>query len=371
MTTLLDPVIVGKLAAPNRVVMAPMTRSRAGQRGIATPLMAAYYAQRASAGFIVSESIQCCAEGQSAAGTPGLHSAEQVASWRQVTGAVHAAGGRIIAQLMHAGRVSHSCLLPGGMAPVAPSPIAARAHTFTAAGFVDCPVPTELTPGQIGATVAAFARAARGAIEAGFDGAEVHGASGYLINQFLAECANHRRDAYGGSVPNRIRYAVEVVEAVAHEIGPERTALRISPWSDAFGIEPSDDDAVYSELVRALPADLAYLHIREVRDRRLTARLRWLWDGPLLLNPHPDGDGTSPVSVRTAQQALVEGVADLISFGTLYIANPDLPARIEAGGPYAAADRTTYYGGGAAGYTDYEPLSPAVSTARSCPVHER
>jgi N-ethylmaleimide reductase len=355
-TTLFDPVIVGKLAVPNRVVMAPMTRSRAGVRGTATALMGVYYAQRASAGLIISESIQCCAAGQSAIATPGLHSGEQVESWRQITRAVHAAGGRIFAQLMHAGRVSHPDVLPDGLAPVAPSAIVAKARTFTQAGLVDCPVPAELTVPQIGSIVAAFARSARGAAEAGFDGVEVHGANGYLINQFLSASANRRTDAYGGSVRNRIRFAVAVAEAVAQEIGPERVGYRISPWNDSFGIEPGDDDVLYQELVRALPTDLAYLHLREVADRRFTARLRHLWDGPMLLNPHPGGLAGGPVTERIAQQALEEGVAELISFGSLYIANPDLPERIKAGGPYAQADRATLYGGGPRGYTSYPPL---------------
>jgi N-ethylmaleimide reductase len=220
--------------------------------------------------------------------------------------------------------------------------------------MVDVPVPAELTIAQIDGTVAAFTDAARGAVAAGFDGVEVHGGNGFLINQFLAACANHRSDAYGGSVVNRIRFAIKVVDAVACAIGAERTALRISPWSDWFGIEPGDDDVVYPELVRALPPDLAYLHIREVRDRPLTARLRRMWAGPLMLNPHPAGE--DPVSPESAQQALDEGVADLISFASMYLANPDLPERIRLGGPYAVADRDAFYGSGARGYTDYEPL---------------
>lgn len=353
---LFDPVTVGKEHLPNRFVMAPMTRSRAGADGTATPLMARYYAQRASAGLIVAESTQQSAGGQSAIAMPGLHNDAQTESWRQVTDAVHAADGRIYVQLMHAGRVSHPDLLPAGTRTVGPSAVAPAARTVTGTGMVDCPEPEALTVPRIAAVVADFADAAYRAMDAGFDGVEVHGGNGYLVNQFLCPTANRRDDWYGGSVPNRIRFAVEVTEAVAAAIGPERVGIRLSPWGSSFGIEPADDDVLYPALVDALPPDLAYLHLREVADRDLTRRLRDRWAGALVLNPHPDGLQGGPVTVDSAVRALDEGVADLISFGELFLANPDLPRRVAAGGPYNEPDRATFYAGAEPGYTDYPVL---------------
>lgn len=356
-TSLFTPVSVGGHTLANRVVMAPLTRSRAGERGRATALMADYYAQRASAGLIIAESTQVSPGGQSAIATPGLHSEEQVASWRQVTDAVHEAGGRIFVQLMHAGRVSHPDLLPDGLHPVGPSAVPHTAKTFTPSGMVDCPVPNELTPDEITATVRDFAVSATLAVAAGFDGVEVHAANGYLINQFLCPDANHRTDAYGGPVENRIRFAVEVVDAVASAIGPDRTGIRLSPWNNSFGIVPADDDVLYPALVGALPSGLAYLHIREVSDRPLTARLRAAWSGPVVLNPHPGGLDDGAVSAEAAESALTDGAADLISFGALFLANPDLPARLRAGGPFNSPDPSTFYAGGERGYTDYPRLA--------------
>lgn len=355
--SLFAPVSVGGRTLPNRVVMAPLTRSRAGERGRATALMADYYAQRASAGLIIAESTQVSADGQSAIATPGLHTDEQTRSWRQVTDAVHSAGGRIFVQLMHAGRVSHPDLLPDGLHPVAPSALAPAAKTFTSSGMVDCPTPRELTRDRIGEAVADFARAARNAMAAGFDGVEVHAANGYLINQFLCPDANRRTDEYGGPVAGRVRFAREVTDAVTAAVGPERVGIRISPWNTSFGIVPADDDVLYPALVEALPASLAYLHVREVSDRPLTARLRALWNGPLVLNPHPGGLDDGAVCAESASAALAEDTADLVSFGALFLANPDLPARLCTGGPFNAPDPSTFYAGGARGYTDYPTLA--------------
>src|SRR5579871_3082057 len=344
--TLFDPVVVGRFELANRLVMAPLTRSRANPDGTASALMADYYAQRATAGLIVAESAYISEQGKSAIKIPGMYSAAHVASWRPVTEAVHARGGVLFAQLVHAGRVSHEDLQPDRAAPVAPSAVAPRAKTFTTQGMVPCPTPRELTPGEIQALIGEFVRSA-------------HAGNGYLINQFLDAAANQRSDAYGGSVAARIRFAVEVVEAVAAEVGPDRVGVRVAPWNNAFGIEPGDDDVVYPELVRALPQGVAYLHVREVEDRPLTRRLRELWRAPLILNPHPDGPEGGPATVEQACQAVAEGVADAVCLGTLFIANPDLPARIAAGGPFNEPDPSGFYQGGESGYTDYPPLTQA------------
>jgi N-ethylmaleimide reductase len=361
---LLGRVSLGRFELSNRLVMAPLTRSRANADGTANALMAEYYAQRASAGLIVGESAYVNAQGKSAINTPGLHTQAHVASWRLVTEAVHAQGGRIFAQLVHAGRVSHPDLQPDGGVPVAPSPVAAQTHTFTANGMVPCPAPRQLTGREIRALVGSFARAARAAMGAGFDGVEVHAGNGYLVNQFLNQASNRRADRYGGAAADRIRFAVEVVEAVACALGPHRVGLRIAPWNNAFGIEPGDDDAIYPELVGALPPDLAYLHIREVADRALTRRLRGLWPGPLILNPHPLGPDGGAATVEDARRALADGDADAVCLGTLFLANPDLPARIAAGGPFNEPDPASFYFGGAAGYTDYPSLVHRAPTTR-------
>jgi N-ethylmaleimide reductase len=350
---LFEKVSIGCHELANSLVVAPLTRSRANQDGTVNPLMATYYAQRASAGLIISESTYVSAEGKSAINIPGLHTAEQTSSWRQVTDAVHAAGGRIYAQLVHAGRVSHPDLLPGEGTPVAPSAITPRAKTFTPEGMKDCPQPRELAASEIASVICSFAAAAVAAVASGFDGVEVHAGNGYLINQFLSPGANHRTDAYGGSARNRSRLAIEVTEAVTGAVGPDRVGVRIAPWNTAFGIERADDDVLYPELVRTLPAGLAYLHVREVDDRPLTVRLRSLWPGRLIVNPHPYGPDGGPATVAQAAEVLARGVADAVCLGTLFIANPDLPARIKAGGGYNTPNEAAYYWGGEVGYTDY------------------
>ncbi|GGX61192.1 alkene reductase [Streptomyces hiroshimensis] len=355
MTTAFDPIDLAGVRLANRIAMAPMTRSRAGEGGTATDLTAEYYAQRASAGLIVTEGVQPSVVGQGYPWTPGLHSAEQVASWRKVTDAVHAEGGRIFAQIMHTGRIGHPVLLPGGLTPVGPSAVAAEGSTFTHEGMKEFVTPRELTGEEVRATVADFATAARNAIEAGFDGVELHGANGYLIHQFLAPGSNRRTDEWGGSVENRIRFAVEVVKAVVAEIGAARTGLRISPANPLHTIEEPDAAATYTALVDAVePLGLAYLHIMEALDvRELTLELRKRFSGVLVLNAFTDGP-TGPEALSLIE----DGTADIISYGMLFVSNPDLPARLKAGGPFAAADRATLYGGeGAKGYTDYPALS--------------
>ncbi|MEV6083873.1 alkene reductase [Streptomyces parvulus] len=357
MTNAFAPIEVAGRSLANRIVMAPMTRSRAyGPGATATDLMAAYYGQRATAGLVVSEGIQPSPVGQGYPDTPGLHSPEQVEAWRKVTDAVHAEGGVIFAQLMHTGRIGHPSLLPAGLHPVAPSAVAARGQVFTHEGPMDFVTPRELDADGIARTVADFADAARNAITAGFDGVEIHGANGYLIHQFLSPGANRRADGWGVDVAGRVRFGLEVAEAVAEAIGGHRTGFRISPanpYNDIAEQDAADVEDTYTTLVTGLgELNLAYLHMIESADRELTGRLRKTWPGTFVINPHTHPRSTGPDAL-----ALVEdGTADMIAFGALFLANPDLPARLAARGPYNTPDPTTFYGGDHRGYTDYPSL---------------
>jgi N-ethylmaleimide reductase len=268
---------------------------------------------------------------------------------------VHRKGGVIFAQLMHTGRVGHPSLLPDGLLPVGPSAIAARGQVFTHDGMQSFVKPKELTQSEIAETIQDFATAARNAMEAGFDGVEIHGANGYLIQQFLAPNANRRTDMWGGSVENRIRFGVEVAKAVAEAIGGARVGFRISPGSTFNDIQEAPDLAgTYGRLVEGLaPLDLAYLHVMESSERELTTSLRSAWSGTFILNPHTGFEPTGP----DALSLLSDGTADIISYGALFLANPDLPERLAAGGPFNSPDRTTFYGGDAHGYTDYPTLA--------------
>ncbi|ADG76263.1 NADH:flavin oxidoreductase/NADH oxidase [Cellulomonas flavigena DSM 20109] len=359
MSTLFDPVTVGALRLPSRLVMAPMTRNRATPEGVVTPATAEYYAQRAGAGLIVSESIQPSVQGQGYVLTPGLHSAEQVAAWRTVTTAVHDRGGRIVAQLTHCGRIGHPSLYPDGGLPVAPSAVASGEQLIGLDGPVDHPVPRELTTAEVADVVEELAQAARNAVEAGFDGVEVHGGNGFLVHQFLADNTNLRSDAYGGSVENRTRFAVEVVRAVSDAVGADRVGIRISPGSPYNGIVEADPVPVYTALLEELAVlGIAYLHVVEMGTRDLTERLRAVWPGTLVLNPH----GTAadfPATPDAAHAALASGVADAVSLGVLWLANPDLDERLRAGGPLNVPDPATFYGGDHVGYTDYPTLEHA------------
>ncbi|WP_316780283.1 alkene reductase [Streptomyces sasae] len=353
MTTAFDPIDLPGHRLANRIAMAPMTRSRAAEGGLPTALTAEYYAQRASAGLIVTEGIQPSVVGQGYPDTPGLHSAEQIAAWRTVTDAVHAAGGRIFAQIMHSGRIGHPDLLPDGLVNVAPSAVAASGQVYTHEGPKDFVEPRELTEDEIRATVADYAAAARAAVEAGFDGVELHGANGYLIHQFLAPGSNRRTDGWGGSPAGRIRFAVETVKAVVEAIGAERTGLRLSPGNPLNDMDEPEPEPTYTALVDALePLGLAYVHVMEVPGHReLTTALRKRFSGVFVLNPATEGP-TGPEALELVE----DGTADVISYGQLFLANPDLPARLKAGGPFNAANPATFFGGGAEGYTDYPAL---------------
>ncbi|MEW2131082.1 alkene reductase [Streptomyces sp. NPDC005435] len=353
MPTAFDSVTVGKTKLANRIAMAPMTRSRAYD-GLPSELTVEYYAQRASAGLIITEGIQPSVVGQGYPFTPGLHSAEQVAAWRKVTDAVHAKGGKIFAQIMHTGRIGHPVLLPDGLVPVGPSAVAAEGQGFTPEGPKDFVVPRELTGADIEQTITDHVTASRNAIEAGFDGVELHGANGYLIQQFLAPNSNRRTDAWGGSVKGRIRFAVEVTSAVADAIGAERLGLRLSPGSTLNDIHEPDPRPTYEALVRRLaPLGLAYLHVLEAGDRDVTLSLRGLFPGTFVLNPNTGERPTGPEDLVLIE----DGTTDVLAFGRLFLANPDLPARLAADGPFNTADPATFYGGDATGYTDYPALS--------------
>jgi N-ethylmaleimide reductase len=354
-STAFEPFPLGNLRLANRIVMAPMTRSRAyGPGTTPTDLMATYYAQRASAGLIVTEGIQPSAVGQGYPDTPGLHTAEQVDAWRKVTDAVHAAGGVIFAQLMHTGRIGNPDLLPGDLIPVGPSAVAAQGQLYTHEGMKPYSTPHPLTEQEIADTIADFVQAARNAIAAGFDGIELHGANGYLIHQFLSSNANQRTDGWGSTIDGRVRFAVEVTTAVTKAIGGDKVGLRISPGNGLGDLTEDDLDQTYKTLVAAIAdLDLAYLHIGEAAGQRpLTASLRAQWPGVLILNPATEPNPTGPNELAL----LEDRTADLISFGALFLANPDLPARLAAGGPFNTPDRAGFFGGDHRGYTDYPAL---------------
>ncbi|WP_435271613.1 alkene reductase [Streptomyces parvulus] len=350
MTSLFDSYRLGELTLPNRTVMAPMTRVRAAAGGLATPSMATYYAQRATAGLIVSEGVQPSLIGQSNPGTPGLHTDEQAAAWRQVTGAVHANGGRIFAQIMHGGRVSHPDTT--GLRPVGPSAVAAVGDVFTPSGPRPAPVPRALETAEVPEHAHSYAAAARRAVDAGFDGVELHGANGYLISQFLSSNANLRTDRYGGPVANRIRFAVEAAAATAEAVGAHRTGIRLSPAGTFWGVEETDVPELYAALLTELARlGLAYVHLEATAEEEVLVGLRRAWPGTLVMNPALPM-GPKQAGRDEADHWLGLG-ADLISFGRGFLANPDLVERLRTGLPIAPADERTYYQGGDAGYLTY------------------
>lgn len=343
----------------NRIVMAPLTRDRA-IHGTDVPqlLNAEYYSQRADAGLIIAEATQISPTGKGYAWTPGIYSAEQVAGWKLVTEAVHKKGGTIYLQLWHVGRISHPSLQPGGILPVAPSAIEPlNQKTFIEDGtFAEIGKPRALELDEIPGIIDDYRKATRNAMAAGFDGVEIHAANGYLIHQFLAENSNHRTDIYGGSIENRLRFAFEVVEAVSAEIGTARTAVRISPVSPANGVFDSAPETIFFPLVREFSRlGLAYVHViegatggpREFNGFDFQA-LRKEFNGPWMVNNGYTAD--------MAAQAIVDGYADLVAFGRLYIANPDLVERIRRNAPLNELRMAGLYGGGAEGYTDYPML---------------
>ena len=366
MRTLFDPLRLGDMALANRIVMAPLTRDRAGPGQVPTALMVEYYRQRASAGLIVTEGSQICAEGQGYLDTPGIYNRAQVAGWRLVTDAVHAAGGRIVIQLWHVGRISHVSLQPGGIAPVSSTARAAVGKTFTKDGFVDVSPPRALRSDELTGIVAAYRHAARCAIDAGFDGVEVHGANGYLLDQFLRDSINDRSDAYGGAIANRARLLLEVMRAIVDEIGAGRTGLRLSPVTPSNGAaQDSNPQALHEHVVEQLaPLGLAFVHVIEGQTggARDIAPFDYAALRGRFKQGHPGGAWivNNGYDRRMALAAVASGAADLVAFGRPFISNPDLVRRLREDLPLAPLNRETLYGGGAAGYTDYPALDEAV-----------
>lgn len=369
---LFTPLQLGPYTLRNRIVLPPLTRSRSTQPGnIANELMAEYYQQRSSAGFMVSEGTQIEPRGQGYAWTPGIHSAEQIAGWQKVTRAVHDAGGVIFAQLWHVGRVSHTALQPEGQAPVAPSAIPASQvkvfiETAPGSGMLSEPsMPRELTTAEVRELVQYYAQAARNALQAGFDGVELHCANGYLVNQFISAHSNQRSDEYGGSLDNRLRFLREITQAVAEVVGPQRLGVRFAPLFSStdeervyLGLVEDDPQATYLAAIRHLEElGIAYLSLAEADwegAEELPESFRWAvrraFSGRILYAGRYDAP--------RAAAAIEAGWADLIGFGRSFIANPDLPTRIANGWPLNALDSASMYGGTAQGYTDY-PRHPA------------
>lgn len=359
MTTLFDPVRIGDIELANRVVMAPLTRNRAHNQ---TPddMTVEYYRQRATAGLIITEATQISPMGQGYLDTPGIYSAEQVVAWKKVTDAVHAAGGRIVVQLWHVGRISHSSLLPDGAQPVSSTDRRPNAKTFTAEGFVDTSAPRALRDDELPALVEDYRHAARNAVAAGFDGVEIHAANTYLLEQFLRDSVNDRNGPYGGSIENRARLLIEIMKAVSSEIGAGRVGIRLSPLT-TFNDTPLDSapQALYGYVVQQLASlGLAYIHVIEgetggAREPEGAppfdyAALRKAFPGAWLVNNGYDQG--------MAMRAVGSGAADLVAFGVPFLANPDLVRRLREGAELNEPDTSTFYGGGAKGYIDYPTL---------------
>lgn len=352
---LFTPFNLGTLTLPNRIVMAPLTRNRATPEGdVPHALNAEYYAQRATAGLIITEGTQISPEGKGYIQTPGIYSAEQVTGWKRITDAVHAKGGRIFAQLWHVGRVSHTSLQPNGQQPVAPSAITAATKTFVASGFVDVSAPRALETSEIKRVIEDYRKAAENAKTAGFDGIELHGANGYLVDQFLRDGSNKRTDAYGGSVENRTRFLAEILAALTSVWPSDRIGVRFSPFSSFSDMSDSDPMATFSAAIaRANDAGLGYIHLiegdtgasRELPKGADLAALRKLFKGAYLANNIYDR--------ASAIRAIESGEADLIAFGRPFIANPDLVERLARNAPLNEPQQATFYGGGAEGYVDY------------------
>ena len=357
MTSVFDSVRLGRYNLPNRLVMAPMTRSRAQFDGTPGELAATYYAQRAGIGLIISEGTQPSDDGQGYLTTPGIYTEAHVVGWKKVTDAVHARGGHIFIQLMHAGRMSHPDNTPHHGQGVAPSAIAPGSDIFTVKGMQNIPVPRALTTEEVHQTIADFAFAARRAVEAGADGVEIHGANAYLIQQFFAPSANTRTDQYGGSIENRTRFAIEIAQAIIREIGADRTAIRLSPGTTMWGInEGTEGPDLYRYLVAELNRlGLAYMHVMHQGNEPLLADIRKLWKGMFILNrpgrPH-----------EQIGSDVASGLADLETYGTMVLANPDFVERLKTNAPMNEARSEGFFGGTEKFYTDYPTLNETQGT---------
>lgn len=353
---LFDPYKLGAVTLTNRAVMAPLTRNRAVAGFVPNPLAIDYYGQRASAGLLITEASQVSQQGQGYQDTPGIYSKEQVAGWRKVTDRVHERGGHIYIQLWHVGRISHTTLQENDGAPVAPSAVRAKSKTFVGGTFADVSEPRVLDLNEIPGIIDSFKRASANALEAGFDGVEIHGANGYLLDQFAKDGANKRTDAYGGSIENRARLMLEVSKAVAAEAGADRTGIRISPVTPANDISDSNPQPLFDHIVDQLNAlKLVYIHViegatggpRDIAPFDYDS-LRKRFSGAYIANNGYD--------FKLATEVLEKNKADLIAFGKPFISNPDLVERLKLGAPLNDFDKATFYGGGAKGYTDYPVL---------------
>lgn len=354
---LFTPYTLGDLTLPNRMVMAPLTRNRADGNGVPKPMTVTYYAQRATAGLLITEATQVSEKATGYMFTPGVYTEEQARGWRAVTHAVHEKGGRIFNQIWHTGRVSHPSLQPGGTDPIAPSAIMADTMVFTPKGFEPATQPRALAIDEIPTIVDQFTHGAKTAKSAGFDGVEVHGANGYLIEQFLKDRTNQRTDSYGGDIPSRMRFALEILQAVVAVWGPDRVGFRISPRGIFNDMYDSDPLALYSQLAAALnDLPLGYLHIVESLPGHpsfasqedvppVAPTLRKIYKGTIIIN---GGYGK-----ETAEEAISGNAADLVAFGVPYLANPDLVERFRQNAPLNEPDEDTFYGGDERGYTDY------------------
>lgn len=349
MPSLFDPIAVGELSLPNRIVMAPLTRCRATADGVPTDLMRDYYVQRASAGLIISEATCIDPMGVGYPNTPGIWSAEQVAGWRLITDGVHAAGGRMVLQLWHVGRVSHPSYL-GGRLPVAPSALAPEGHVSLMRPKTPFVVPRALERSELPGVVEAYRRAAENAKQAGFDGVEIHGANGYLLDQFLQDSTNKRDDDYGGDIENRARLMLEAVDAAIGVWGPGRVGLHLAPRGDAHSMGDSDPRATFGYVAEAMGRrGIAFLCAREgLGDNRIGPELKRRFGGVYIANER--------FTKETAEAVVASGEADAVAFGQLFIANPDLPARFAKDAPLNAPEPTTFYASGPKGYTDYPAL---------------
>ena len=357
MPSLFEPLQLGELTLPNRIVMAPLTRSRAGRERVPNALMRQYYRQRASAGLIISEATVVSPQGVGYADTPGIWSDQQTEGWRHVVRAVHQAGGRMFLQLWHVGRISHPLFLAGAL-PVAPSAIAPEGNVSLVTPKEPYVVPRALARQEIPEVITAFTRGAENARRAGFDGVEIHGANGYLLDQFLQDSANRRTDDYGGSVENRARLLLEVTDAAIAVWGPGRVGVHIAPRGDTHSMGDSDRAATFGYVARELARRrIAFLFAREhVQGERIGPQLKRTFSGAYIANEKLDR--------RTAEQLLQRGEADAVAFGKLFIANPDLPARLRSGAPLNEPRPEYFYRGGPSGYTDYPALASAAHAAR-------
>jgi N-ethylmaleimide reductase len=350
-----SPFTIGSLSLKNRLVMAPMTRNRAGEGNVPQDLNATYYAQRAGAGLLITEASQISPQGVGYPATPGIHSREQIEGWKKVTHAVHAKGGLIFIQLWHVGRISHPNLQPDGAKPVAPSAIKPAGKAFTLQGLVPFETPRALETEEIPEITAQYSRSAKLAMDAGFDGVEIHAANGYLLDQFIRDGSNQRKDTYGGSLENRLRFLQEVTEAVTAAIGAARVGVRISPENTFNDMKDSNPQATFNAAARMLGANgLAFLHVVEgdfVTGKSLLnyRELKNIFNGPYMANGGYDLD--------RARKSLKNRDADLISIGKMFLANPDLVERFKKGAPLNTPDQATFYGGDAKGYTDYPFLA--------------